>query len=277
MNQLTDQQIAQYLDVDFQTASVQAGRMAGMNPRIEAAGAAGIPLYEDEVNLIDEKEWPAIIAEHEKNGWPQRQLITYVHDQNGEPSCVTNAFCGAHEIKQAVTYGVENVTLLSPISGYKFVGSPRSGSSLTANMKRFLEIGVLPLDTPENKAKFKHTHPHNGYSKSLPSGFEETASLFRNAEWLDINGWKPFVSALLSGHPVIYARSGHCILAVSLQHKNGVYILDYLNSWGPWGNPVNDKFNAGLGHDSERVAKSACYGSMALRTVKLITPPAIAL
>lgn len=273
---LTDQQIANFLDVDFQTASVEAGRMAGMNPRLEAAGAAGIPLYSDTEELIDEKEWPGIIAEHEKNGWPQRQLITYVHDQDGEPSCVTNAFCGAHEILQGQTYGIDSVVHLSPISGYRFVGSPRSGSTLTANMQRLTTVGVLPLDTAANKAKFKHTHPHNGYSKAMPAGYEETAKLFTNHEWSDIDGWKPFGSALLKGRPVVYARSGHCILGVSLQYRNGVYILDYLNSWGPWGNPVNSKFNAGLGHDSERVAKSACYGSMALRTTTLVFPKPLA-
>lgn len=266
---LTDEQVSKYLDVDFGPAAKIASRTLGALPRQEKPGTSGIPLYGDVRPIIPETEWPALIAKYEIEGWPQRKLVTYVHDQDGEPSCVTNAFCAAHEIKQAEQYGKDNVTVLSPISGYRFVGSRMSGSTLEANMRRFTTTGVLPLANDRNKAQFKHTHPHNGYGVAMPAGWEETAKLFQNAEWADIESFAEFMSALLSGHIVIYARDMHCILAVSAQRRSDAYILDYLNSWSVnWGNPVNEQFNGGLGHDSERKWRNAVGGSMVLLNVQ---------
>ncbi len=261
---LSDAEFGQYVDVDFPSVARQRRRLLGANPRLENAGHAGLPLLGDVMEVIPESQWKAIIEAKNASGGMLHQLVRYVHDQNGEPSCVSNAFAGAHEIKQVELAGAALLVPLAPISLYRRVGSPRSGSSLTSNMREMLSIGILPLDTPENRAKFPHTSPHNGYGVRPPSGWEATANLFRNGEWVDIESFAEFVTALLCGHPVIYARSGHCILAIGLIYRNGQLYVVYLNSWGDWGGPLNEHFSYGVGFDSLRVAKSASYGAMAL-------------
>lgn len=277
---MTDEQFGAFVDVDFPEEAKRLNLSIGSTGRRDLCGAAGIPLFADEVALVDESQWKPMIEAKNAKGGMLRPFIRYRHDQNGEPSCVSNATLGGHEVGQCVLYGPENVIPMSAISLYRFVGSPRSGSNLDDNLRRMQTVGALPLDTPENKARFKHTHPHNGYSKSMPSGWEETASQFMILESFDIDGWKPFVSALLQGFSVVYARSGHCILAVGLAYRSGALVLEYMNSWGEWGAPVNDLFTAGIGFDSERTAKNAAYGAFAVRAVKvpapLTTPPGAA-
>lgn len=265
---LSDADFGQYVDVDFPTVARKHRRMMGMNPRLENAGYAGLPLLGDHMDVIPESQWKELIDLKNSSGGMVRPFIRYVHDQNGEPSCVSNAFAGAHEAKQVELMGAGLLTVLAPISLYRRVGSPRSGSSLTSNMREMLELGILPLDNEANKAKYQHTSPHNGYGKRPPTGWETTANLFRNGEWLDIESWAEMVTALLNGHPVIYARSGHCILAIGLSYRSGSLYLEYLNSWGDWGAPLNEHFGYGVGFDSLRVAKSASYGAMALVSIQ---------
>lgn len=268
--ELSDQQASKWLDVDFGPAAKKHGRMMGCLPRVEAPGTAGLPLYGDVRPIIPRSQWKELIRERMAKGWLQRKLIKFCHDQNGEPSCTSNATVLQHTIKQAEQYGIANAVVLSPISVYRFVGSPRSGSTLTGNMRRMLATGALPLDTPENRAKFSHVHPHNGYSKPLPTGYESTANLFRNAEYADIDNFDELVSALLCGHSALYARNGHCILAVGLSYtSSGALVLEYMNSWAlSFGDPCNEVVLGGIGYDSERTASNAAGGSIVLLNVQ---------
>jgi hypothetical protein len=272
---MSDQEFAKYLDVDFPEEAKKHQRLMGLVPRTELVGAGGFPLFSDLEGLVDEKDWKELIDLKNKNGGMLRPFVRAVKDQDGEPSCVSNATVSAHEICQNILFGPDDITELSPISLYRFVGTPRSGSSLGSNLKRMREIGALPLDNEKNRKRWKHVHPHNGYSRAMPSGWEETAKLFRIDEYADIDGLKAMVSALLKGYPVIYARAGHCILAIGLSYRNGLLVLEYLNSWGEWGAALNDAFSYGVGFDSERVAKSASYGAIAIMSVK--APLALAL
>jgi hypothetical protein len=272
---LTDSQIARFLDVDFGSAAAANGRMMGCNPRVEPVGLAGFPTYSDALkargeSLLSMDEIDALIEKYTREGWPARELCTYVHDQNGEPSCVSNAKLAQHEIAQAFQFGLENVTILSPISVYRFVGSPRSGSMLIDNLRRMQTVGALPLDNDRNRAKFKHVHPHNGYSKPMPAGYEETAALFQDAEYADIENWHEYQDSLVKGRTNMYARGGHCILGVSVTKSGNGKTGDYLNSWSEsFGNPVNERLKGGLGHDSERTMQAASRGAIAVLNVKV--------
>lgn len=273
---LSDEQFGAFVDIDFPEEARKINRTIGSTGRDELCGASpDMELFSDSITLIDESQWKPMIEAKNATGGMLRPFVRAIKDQDGEPSCVSNAFCSAHEIAQNVAGGPEFITELSPISVYRFVGSRSSGSSLSANLKRFREVGALPLDNDKNKTKYKHTHPHNGYSKAMPSGWEETAGLFKMVEAFDIDGWKPFVSALLQGFSVIYARSGHCILAIGLSYRGGSLMLEYLNSWGNWGSTLNDAFTYGVGFDSERTAKNASYGAVAVRTVKTVPHPTV--
>lgn len=255
-----------FIDVDFVKEAPIAGRLMGANPRKLLYGNAGAPKYKDVENLIPDAEWPGLIKKYEAQYGVINPFITRIYDQNGEPSCVSNAFCQAHEIKQAQILGLNKVVPLSAINLYERVGSPRSGSSLDDNMREMTSRGVLPLDTEANRKRFKHVAPANGYGRAHPAGWEETAKLFQNAEWADIDSLAEFMTALLKGQPVIYARSGHCILATIPVLKGSSLYCGYTNSWGQWGGKVNDKFAYGLGLDSQRIMS---YGGMALRSIKL--------
>ena len=255
-----------FVDVDFAVEAQKHNRLMGALPRKLLYGAAGAPKYKDVENLIPDAEWPGLIKRYESQYGVIAPFISRIYDQNGEPSCVSNAFCQAHEIKQAQILGKENVTHLSAINLYERVGSRGSGSSLDDNMREMTSRGVLPLDNDRNKTKFKHVAPANGYGRAHPSGWEETAKLFQNAEWADIDSLAEFMTALLKGQPVIYARSGHCILAVLPVLKGSSLYCGYCNSWGQWGIKINMEFDYGLGLDSQRIMSG---GGMALRSIKL--------
>lgn len=255
-----------FIDVDFTKEAPVVGRLMGCLPRQKAYGEAGIPKYKDVEELIPDSEWPKLIERYAAQHGLIAPHITRVYDQDGEPSCVSNAFCQAHEIVQAKMLGKEKVVHLSAINLYERVGSRSSGSSLDSNMREMTSRGVLPLNNEENKRRFKHTAPANGYGRAHPSGWEETGKLFQNAEWADIDGLREFMTALLKGQPVIYARSGHCILGVLPVLKGSSLYCGYVNSWGEWGGKLNEQFNYGLGLDSQRIMS---YGGMALRSIKL--------
>ena len=275
---LDDSRFASYLDVDFIEEARRFRRLMGATPRLESVGMAGAPLYADVMPLVDESQWQPLIEAKNAGGGMLQPLIRHVKDQNGEPSCVSNATLSGHEIKQVEMFGAEKLTILSPISLYMRVGSRRSGSSLSDNLREMLEIGALPQNDSPNASLFKHTMPANGYGTAYPTDWKTTAAEFRVAEYADISSWKEFVSALLNGHPVVYARSGHCILAVGLIYRNGSLYLVYLNSWGQWGAAINSHFSYGAGFDSERVGKASAYGAFAILNVKqpsvVAVPPA---
>lgn len=255
-----------FIDVDFQQEAPRAGRLMGALPRETTYGNAGIPRYRDVEELIPQSEWAGIVKQHEAQFGLIAPHISRIYDQNGEPSCVSNAFCQAYEIVMAKMLGKENVVHLSAINLYERVGSRGSGSTLEANMREMTSRGVLPLDNEANRKRFKHVAPANGYGRAHPDGWEETGKLFQNAEWADIGSIAEFGTALCKGQPVIYARSGHCILAVMIVMKDGRIYWGYVNSWNGWGSRINTEFDHGLGLDSMRD-----FGGMALRSIKL--PP----
>lgn len=263
----------EFINVDFSQEATHAVKSLGCIPRNIREEPLGSErrIYEEVAGTIPESEWDSLADKLDAEGSWLSELIERVYDQDGEPSCVSNAFEAAYEIKMAETIGPQHVVHLSAISLYRRVGSRNSGSTLSDNLREFRTAGVLPLNNERNKSLFAHTHPANGYGISLPSGWQETGKLFTLAEWDDIESYEGFVSAILRGHPVIYARSGHCILAVKTVGRGSSRKIGYLNSWGNWGSRLNVKFSYGLGGDTQSVVRRVASGAIALRSIQL--PP----
>lgn len=263
-----DRNFEKWMDLNLPSEADKYGRLMGALPRPTVAGSY-LPLYRDVEEIIPYKDWPDLIkAFDESKSW-MSELVQWICDQDGEGSCVSNAVIKMHEIRQMLQYG--NIIKLSPVSVYRVCGSrPNSGSTLERNAYVMDKRGALPLNTPENKLRFKHTFPHNGFYTQYPDGFEETCSLFRNAEFFDIGSFEEFGSAILRGFPVMYARQGHCILGCRLFFRNGKVVLGYCNSWSlNWGDRMNDELSGGMGYDSENIMRYSANGAVGLRSVIL--------
>jgi hypothetical protein len=224
-----------------------------------AVDADGEPVFEAVVPLIPRSEWDGWINEIDAAGGGLDALVTRIYDQGREPSCTSNATCQAHEIIQNFTFG--KVTHLSAISLYVRVGSPRSGSSVSGNLKELCNRGVLPVNNPENTALYSIVWPATGY-KQLPNGWESVAKNFRGHEYYEVTSYDGFITALLKGYPVVYGRSGHAICAVRPVRRNGTLYVKYANSWHEsWG-------DHGFGYDSERMVRSGASWAFALRSIR---------
>jgi hypothetical protein len=259
-----------WLDVDLALEATKTGNFTGCNPN-EAPIGTFRAIYEEKYGseVYGRDLWKQMIEEKDAKKTWFSELINRVYNQKNEGSCVANACAGMHEDCQALQFGVDSVIHLSAMSLYHFTGSrPNSGSTLDGNLNRIMKYGVLPSNAyPENVSRFKHCHVDVGFYTKLADGWEETAEMFKGHEFLDISTSEGFATCLLKGYPVMYARSGHCIRAVRLFYKGGKFLLGYLNSWGQWGDVLNDLFSYGMGYDSERVMQGAASGAVCLRSV----------
>jgi len=255
-----------FLDVDFQVLAPTLGRQTGCPDESKFAGPVR-PFSASGLKIIPESDWKTLSArDDELGGSAAERNVLWVHDQNGDPSCVSNAWLAAMENCMVRQFGRQRAVQMSAMSLYNRVGSPRSGSNVTTNLRELETKGALPLDTPENRTRFKHVMRHNGYGR-CPDGWEETGKQFRvlASEWFEVDGIDEFVSALFAGWPVVYARNGHCIMAVRWVWNGSIWALKYLNSWGSWGG-AGGEFGKGFGFDSASLAKKASWG-YALRQI----------
>lgn len=218
--------------------------------------------YADVVNLIPESQWKDEAAAIQAAGGGCSQLVSRIYNQGNEGSCVANACSQAHEIIQAKQAGKENVIHLSAISLYKRIGSsPNSGAMVSDGLEEMAERGILPLDTPENRAKFgTAVMPATGFRTAYPAGWEATAKQFAASEWFICESVNELITALLNQHPVVVGRSGHSICYCDPIYKDGALLVKYANSWGDWG-------EQGFGYDSLRMIKSSASWAFALRSV----------
>lgn len=264
-----------FVDVDIIAEAKKANRKLGDTSIVTNELFAAAKDFSDSIQKeIPRNEWKDMCEAEEANGGSVQEKCTLlVHDQNGDPSCVSNAMVGMHEELQIKQFGIDRATKLSPMSLYFYLGSRSSGSSIDGNVKRCSSIGALPL-TGEKKpdgTPFAHTKNHNGYSKN-PDGFETTAADFRidASEMYKITELGQFVTALLTGWSVIYARDGHSILAKRwVLTEGGVFMLEYLNSWGIWGAEMDGAKHLGkcCGLDSEKKVARAAYGYAARKII----------
>lgn len=256
--------------VDVGISNMPAGYLASAIPRIDSCGSHFM-VYEDEFPIHPRSEWDALIEEQEE----LELLSAETKDQKQEGSCCPNATGGMFEILWNMTFGIKCWVQFSPISLYRWLSpGPSSGVYIPASLKQLCDVGMLPTDTPRNRAFLEHagldpTHvlQPTGYSQPFPSKWKETAFHFRLAEAWDIRTFDGIASSLLDKFAVVYGRAGHAICGVKTRKQSGVYLLRYLNSWNGWGE-TGANGNRGFGHDTERYVSGAVqgYGAFAGRS-----------
>lgn len=246
------------IDVDFDASPNATGCL----PRSDRLGAS-FPVFEDDptIDLIPRSDWDRLIELSEEH--PLDSQVQRIMDQGQEGSCASNASAQCMEVLFHLAFGTDGYVPLSAMSLYKRVASgPNSGSTIDGNLRELQRRGILPLSTPENRAKYKATMPHTGWSTPMPNNWEETAALFKAVEWFDVASFDGLATALFLGCPVCYGRTGHAICGVRMIKQSGGYVIRYANSWGNWG-------DNGYGYDTESAVSRAIssYGAWALRSV----------
>lgn len=268
-----------HYNLDFEVEAERHGRLLGCKPGGVYQSFA--KTYEDEVEPMTDAELRLAIERRDDVGVDalNASLVTFIHDQKQEGSCTGNGTVGACEVKQAQEVGKENLVLLSPISVYKQVGrNADSGATIEQVAKAISTAGALPLDTPENRAKFGNmVMPATGFSTPFPDGWRESAKVFIASNILPIRSFQSLKTALVKGDPVVVGRQGHCVYYTDLlwNPDKGRFEAPYPNSWGKWGSPFA-YMPYGFGRDSESYMKESSYFAFAVRTmvVRYLRPAA---
>lgn len=200
-----------------------------------------------------------------------RDDVTEIYDQGDSGACVGFASAQMLEVMLRRRYGKKHRVSLSGMGQYKRIGRTKdSGSTVDDGMDAVIE-GCLPTDSAENKAKYKHTFGRL-WSGKLPTGWQETAKLFRGQRFALAKGMDEIASALITGHAMITGRQGHCIPYVFLDFDDkGNPYCAFSNSWrADWG-------DMGFGYDSERIAKNlTCWVLLDVATRPDLEIPSLA-
>lgn len=238
----------------------------GIPPGNLGIGSFAAPFYEDAVDLIAESQWKELADLAQATKTSLAWLIVWILNQRSEGSCVGFAFTQGVQALMAKVFGKEFAVHMSGVSTYKQIGSsPNSGAMVSDGQEAVMTTGLLPLDTPENRTRFKHVFPENGFRTPFPDGWKETAANFRVTESHVVRSVPGLVTALLKGHPVIVGRSGHSICYLDIIFKGNDMFAVYVNSWGQWGFGAGGH-DYGFGLDSIRSIRSAAGWAAALRT-----------
>lgn len=249
------------VDVDFTQDPRFTAGFNGYGDKMKMLGR-----YEDTVNIIPESQWPQLFAERKALGLSMRNLVTRIYDQGGEGSCVANAAGQAHQVLQAKELGKDRVTQLSAISLYKRIGSSAgSGAYIGDAMDELQEKGILPLDTPENRARFgDKVMPHTGFREAYPADWEQTAKNFKILEAFRGSSRAEMFTALFNWHPICVGRAGHSIMYADPILEGSNWLIEYANSWTPgWG-------DNGYGRDSDRLINSSAGEFIVYRSTNTV-------
>lgn len=254
-----------FIDVDFSKEPRYVMGHLGERPEDEKK----FRRYEDVAHIYPRSQWKELAAEMKARGGGLSQLIIWILNQLKEGSCVGNGSTGAVQAKQAQQFGKERTIQLSAMSLYKRIGqSAQSGAVVSDALEALQAHGELPLDTPENKERFKHTMAATGFSQKMPAGWEETGKSFKVDEVTLCKTVDEVVSAGFDEHPTVVGRDGHCVYYTDpiWSEKTGGIVMAYANSWGKWGEPLGH-LDYGFGFDSERLISSAAHGCYTIRSV----------
>jgi hypothetical protein len=222
--------------------------------------------FKDAVDLIPKTDWKSLADQKQSQGSVSK-LVTRIFNQGQEGSCVGNMATQMLETRHALEFGKKNVVQLSAISMYKQIGSsPNSGADVGDAMARGLDTGFVPLDNPENRARFGDVvMPHTGFRTPYPANWKETAKNFRYDEYFEIQSVEELVTALLKDFGVGVGRAGHSILYCDVFFDGTTMYILYVNSWGEWGIAAGD-FDYGFGLDSARLFNQSADWCYAART-----------
>lgn len=253
-----------FVDVDFEkqpeyTRGVNGGAFMG-----------SLPTFEASFPVLSERDIDAAIDAIAESGFCGADYVTRVFNQRNEGSCVGNMLAQGDECLQAKQFGKDAVVPMSAISIYKQIGrSAQSGATVSDGLDAITKVGVLPLDTPANRARFgDHVMPHTGFSTRFPSDWQETAKLFRVSEAYVIRDLPGYWTALCNGWFVGVGRAGHSILQVAPIRKSGERASLYVNSWDySWGAAYKD-LPGGFGVDTARYVRESATWAIAFRALK---------
>lgn len=255
----------EFLDVDFPKCPEYTFGDCGR----PLFGGADLPVFEDTEELIPESDWQRISEEIQATGGGLSRLVTRIYDQKSEGSCVSNATGQAIEVAQARQFGEDKVIPLSAMSLYKRVSrSAGSGSMLDDNYDEILKRGILPLDTPENRARFEHVMPNTGFNTPFPPGWEKTGAMFKGIEGDIIRSVAGIATYLLKQKgAVVVGRQGHSIAYLDWVYKSGSPVAAYSNSWSKnWGSAWADQ-SGGFGFDSSSLIRQSAGWAFGIRSV----------
>lgn len=261
---------SRFVDTDLAEVGKNLGVPMGCQQPDKAINR--LPMLGDKVPLIPESQWKAEADAIAAAGGGATQLVTEILNQGQEGSCVGNAETQCDMITQAKQFGREKVIRLSACSAYKQIGSsPNSGAMVSDAIDCHEETGILPLDTPANRAQFgQHVMPATGFRTPWPDGWKETAKLFRAHEWFVISSVEEMFTALLNQIPVVVGRSGHSICYCDLIFKGSDPYVIYANSWSLGWGVAAGSMTGGFGLDSIRSIRSSSQWAYGLRS--LIVP-----
>lgn len=257
-----------YVDVDFTKepqyvrgdngARPFRGRKRTYKEALEAGGEL----------LLPQSEWPQEAEKSEAEQAGLEWLIIFILNQLSESSCVGNATTQGHHVLQAKQFGIDKVTLLSAISMYQLIGAnANSGASIDDALDEGRKTGIVPLDTPANRAVFGNVvMPATGFRSSRPAGSAAIAKKFRFDETLICESIDEMGTALFNKHPVIVGRAGHSILYLGIVYINGKLYALYVNSWGPWGQAAG-RMPYGFGLDSLSYLRQSAQWCWAPRSI----------
>ena len=259
-----------FVDVDFRVdPNFVPGDLAPPDARFADFLPGICRSYGEVFGVLSEAERTKEIQRLDEEGGIER-LVRWVLDQKREGSCVGQAQTQAQMIAAAKQFGEANIVPLSACSAYQLIGrSPGSGAMVSDALTKGRDVGVIPLDTPENRQRFGQiVMPPTGFYTRRPQGWEPIAAQFRIAEYLVIRSVAELEQAGINGHPIVVGRSGHSIAYLRPSLRSGRGFL-YANSWGGWGFGAGGHA-AGFGFDSSRLVSSSARWAFAV--VSVTTP-----
>lgn len=262
-----------FIDIDLASEGDRLGYPKG-NLQVDPDVYKTCRSYGDVVELIPESQWRQLYEEKKLAKAENARLIKWILNQLSEGSCVGQMETQMMQYLHARAFGLDRVVQLSACSAYKQIGSsPNSGANIFDALRKGQQVGILPLDTPENRQRFgNHVMPATGFRTPWPEGWTGTAKHFRFDEEYRIENRNQGFTALLRGDAIGVGRKGHSILYIDLvwDDANNRWLVLYVNSWGQWGIAAGN-LEYGFGLDSSRLFESALDGAFVVRTPKL--PP----
>jgi len=267
----------EFIDVDF---GAQAGPdlLGCLPPEFEDVQKMRSMFKRYTGPVYSRDEIRRLIRERDENGsWMYRRVRQRQEQREGQ--CVYAALAYGLQLMFSTQFGDEWAIPLSANSGYKFNSrSANSGSYVGGAIKWADEKGLVPSsDWPENlerkqRGEFDHVFGSTGnYYQSLPSGWEESAKLFRAFEWEWAGSVEEWWSSVINGGGCEGGRDRHALWTAGLA-VDGDDIYDvYIQSWGEWGYTLDTAYGPlkSFGLDSERkVATKASRDGFILRTVR---------
>lgn len=254
-----------FIDCDFS----RDDRFVFGDHRIIGESLDKLPVYEQQETIIDPREYPALAERLDAEPIGLEWLVSYIHDQQREGQCGSDATTQGMEIKQAEMVGLPNVTRLSAASLYQRIArGPDSGSTMPDNLEEASKRGVMPQDNEINRQRYgNQVMPHVGFYNKPPQGWEAVAASFRIDEASKITTTGGIFTALFCGHPVIVGRQGHAICYVRPKYERGRLGVVYANSWAiDWGFAAG-AHAGGFGFDSESLVRQSAQWAFAIRSV----------